>query len=77
MESIIGQDISCYVGCFTHDYLDVVTKDLENLPLYNATGKRKEPILKTTCIDPAQVLVMLFSQIVYHGSSICKDQVCR
>ncbi|CAG8902537.1 unnamed protein product [Penicillium egyptiacum] len=29
---------SCYVGCFNHDYMNLLNRDPENLPFYSATG---------------------------------------
>ncbi|KAI1100340.1 putative polyketide synthase [Jackrogersella minutella] len=38
MEDVAGSDTSVFVGTFTKDYSDMLAHDLDNLPLYNATG---------------------------------------
>lgn len=38
MEDIAGSQTSCYVGCFTKDYSEMITRDPENGPMYHATG---------------------------------------
>jgi acyl transferase domain-containing protein len=38
MEDINGSNASCYVGCFTRDYSDLVGADREDVPLYHGTG---------------------------------------
>ncbi|KAK6072395.1 polyketide synthase [Seiridium cupressi] len=37
-EKVTGSDTSVFVGTFTKDYSDMLAHDLENLPMYNATG---------------------------------------
>lgn len=37
-ESLVGSDTSCHVGCFTHDYHDMLMRDAENAPMYSITG---------------------------------------
>lgn len=38
IESLVGSDTSCYVGCFTKDYAEMVVRDAEVAPMYSATG---------------------------------------
>ena len=38
MENLIGSNTSCYVGCFTQDYANMMSHDNENLPAYYPTG---------------------------------------
>ena len=38
MEDIIGSNTSCYVGCFTKDYSDMLARDVEDGTMYHATG---------------------------------------
>lgn len=38
LEDIVGSKTSCYIGCFTRDYSDMLACDRENLPLYHGTG---------------------------------------
>lgn len=38
MEDVQGSSTSCYVGCFTRDYSDMLACDREDLPLYHGTG---------------------------------------
>ena len=38
METVIGSNTSCYVGCFTKDYSDMLSRDLENVSMYHSTG---------------------------------------
>lgn len=38
MEDVNGSDTSCFVGCFTRDYSDMMACDPEDLPLYHGTG---------------------------------------
>ncbi|OBT66706.1 Type I Iterative Polyketide synthase (PKS) [Pseudogymnoascus sp. 23342-1-I1] len=38
MEDVAGSKTSCYVGCFTRDYSDMLACDREDLPLYSGTG---------------------------------------
>ncbi|KAM7215806.1 polyketide synthase [Rhypophila decipiens] len=38
MEDVQGSNTSCYVGCFTRDYSDMLACDREDLPLYHGTG---------------------------------------
>ncbi|GKZ27179.1 type I Iterative Polyketide synthase (PKS) [Aspergillus brasiliensis] len=38
LEDILGSKTSCYIGCFTRDYSDMLACDRENLPLYHGTG---------------------------------------
>ncbi|OXV11891.1 hypothetical protein Egran_00348 [Elaphomyces granulatus] len=38
MEDVVGSDTSCYVGSFTQDYNDLMSRDPECLPSYWSTG---------------------------------------
>lgn len=38
MESVVGSTTSCYVGCFTQDYHNMMSHDPENFPAYFPTG---------------------------------------
>lgn len=38
IESLVGSDTSCYVGCFTRDYHEMLMRDAETAPLYAGTG---------------------------------------
>ncbi|KAF9875052.1 hypothetical protein CkaCkLH20_07318 [Colletotrichum karsti] len=38
MEKVDGSNTSCFVGCFTRDYSDMLACDREDLPLYHGTG---------------------------------------
>lgn len=38
MADVAGSKTSCYVGCFTRDYSDMLACDREDLPLYSGTG---------------------------------------
>ncbi|PKX97535.1 type I polyketide synthase [Aspergillus novofumigatus IBT 16806] len=38
LEDVVGSKTSCYIGCFTRDYSDMLACDRENLPLYHGTG---------------------------------------
>jgi len=38
MEKLAGSDTSCYVGCFTRDYYEMLMRDSETAPMYAATG---------------------------------------
>ena len=38
IESLAGSDTSCHVGCFTHDYHDMLMRDAESSPMYSITG---------------------------------------
>ncbi|OAQ57609.1 polyketide synthase [Pochonia chlamydosporia 170] len=38
MDNVNGSNTSCYVGCFTRDYSDMMACDPEDLPLYHGTG---------------------------------------
>ncbi|OBR04783.1 Beta-ketoacyl synthase domain-containing protein [Colletotrichum higginsianum IMI 349063] len=38
MENVDGSNTSCFVGCFTRDYSDMLACDREDLPLYHGTG---------------------------------------
>ncbi|KAL7621657.1 hypothetical protein AAE478_008984 [Parahypoxylon ruwenzoriense] len=38
MEDVSGSNTSCFVGCFTRDYSDMLACDREDLPLYHGTG---------------------------------------
>ncbi len=38
MKDVVGSNTSCYVGCFTRDYGDMLSKDLASGPMYQATG---------------------------------------
>lgn len=38
VESLAGSDTSCYVGCFTKDYHEMLMRDAEAAPMYSITG---------------------------------------
>jgi acyl transferase domain-containing protein len=38
IESVVGSSTSCYVGCFTQDYHNMMSHDPENFPAYFPTG---------------------------------------
>ncbi|KAJ5155838.1 polyketide synthase [Penicillium capsulatum] len=38
IESLAGSDTSCYVGCFTKDYHEMLMRDAEAAPMYSITG---------------------------------------
>jgi zearalenone synthase (highly reducing iterative type I polyketide synthase) len=38
IERLTGSDTSCYVGCFTRDYHEMLMRDAETAPLYAGTG---------------------------------------
>ncbi|KAK4106755.1 hypothetical protein N658DRAFT_461640 [Parathielavia hyrcaniae] len=38
MEELAGSDTSCYVGCFTRDYHEMLMRDAETAPMYAGTG---------------------------------------
>lgn len=38
METVFGSNTSSYVGCFTKDYSDMLSRDVENGAMYHATG---------------------------------------
>ncbi|CRG89167.1 putative polyketide synthase 17 [Talaromyces islandicus] len=38
MESFAGSDTSCYVGSFSHDYYEMIDRDVETAPIYSVTG---------------------------------------
>ena len=38
MEMVLGSNTSCYVGCFTKDYSDMLSRDVENANMYHSTG---------------------------------------
>ncbi|GAB1312343.1 Polyketide synthase [Madurella fahalii] len=38
IENIAGSDTSCYVGCFTRDYHEMLMRDAETAPMYAGTG---------------------------------------
>ncbi|KAL4890688.1 hypothetical protein BDV59DRAFT_209620 [Aspergillus ambiguus] len=38
LSKVSGSPTSCYVGCFNHDYRNILNKDETTLPFYNATG---------------------------------------
>ncbi|KAF4981198.1 hypothetical protein F66182_17177, partial [Fusarium sp. NRRL 66182] len=38
IENLIGSDTSCYVGCFTRDYHEMLMRDAETSPMYAGTG---------------------------------------
>ncbi|KAF9887258.1 hypothetical protein FE257_010386 [Aspergillus nanangensis] len=38
LDRVSGSSTSCYVGCFNHDYANLVNRDPETTPFYNATG---------------------------------------
>jgi len=38
MEDMVGSQTSCYVGCFTQDYHNMMSHDPENFPAYFPTG---------------------------------------
>ena len=38
IESMVGTDTSCYVGCFTRDYHEMLMRDAETSPMYAGTG---------------------------------------
>lgn len=38
MSDIVGSKTSCYVGCFTKDYSDILDRDTEDNLMYSATG---------------------------------------
>lgn len=35
---MVGSDTSCYVGCFTQDYNNMISHDPETFPAYFPTG---------------------------------------
>ncbi|KAL9080059.1 MAG: hypothetical protein Q9159_007665 [Coniocarpon cinnabarinum] len=39
MESVVGSDAACFIGCFTRDYSELSTMDMDNGPTYAATGQ--------------------------------------
>jgi zearalenone synthase (highly reducing iterative type I polyketide synthase) len=38
VENLTGSDTSCYVGCFTRDYHEMLMRDAETSPMYAGTG---------------------------------------
>ncbi|KAF2811619.1 putative polyketide synthase [Mytilinidion resinicola] len=38
IENLTGSDTSCYVGCFTRDYHEMLMRDAETSPMYAGTG---------------------------------------
>ncbi|KAJ5339489.1 polyketide synthase [Penicillium brevicompactum] len=38
IDQVSASNTSCYVGCFNHDYMNLMNRDPENIPFYNATG---------------------------------------
>ena len=38
MEEMAGSNTSCFVGCFTRDYTEMILRDPETSPMYCATG---------------------------------------
>jgi zearalenone synthase (highly reducing iterative type I polyketide synthase) len=38
IETLAGSDTSCYVGCFTRDYHEMLMRDAETAPMYAGTG---------------------------------------
>lgn len=38
MEDVAGSQTSCYIGCFSKDYSEMITRDPENGTMYHATG---------------------------------------
>jgi zearalenone synthase (highly reducing iterative type I polyketide synthase) len=38
IENLVGSDTSCYVGCFTRDYHEMLMRDAETSPMYAGTG---------------------------------------
>ncbi|KAJ5389914.1 polyketide synthase [Penicillium cataractarum] len=38
MESLVGSQTSCHVGCFTRDYHEMLMRDAETAPMYAGTG---------------------------------------
>lgn len=38
LESFAGSDTSCYVGSFSHDYYEMIDRDVETAPIYSVTG---------------------------------------
>ncbi len=38
MENLAGSNTSCYVGCFSRDYNEILTHDPETSPVYVSTG---------------------------------------
>lgn len=38
IENLPGSATGCFVGCFTKDYAEMMARDPENVPQYNATG---------------------------------------
>ncbi|KAJ5272907.1 polyketide synthase [Penicillium angulare] len=38
VEDLAGSDTSCYVGCFTRDYHEMLMRDAETAPMYSITG---------------------------------------
>ncbi|RKU42507.1 hypothetical protein DL546_002123 [Coniochaeta pulveracea] len=40
MEDVNGSNTSCFIGCFTRDYGDLVAADHHDVPMYHGTGTR-------------------------------------
>ena len=40
MEDIAGSQTSCYVGCFSQDYREMIARDPEKGTMYHVTGNR-------------------------------------
>lgn len=38
VESLTGSDTSCFVGCFTRDWHEMLMRDAESAPMYSVTG---------------------------------------
>lgn len=38
VDSLVGSDTSCYVGCFTRDFHEMLMRDTETSPMYAGTG---------------------------------------
>lgn len=38
IEAISGTEAACFVGGFTHDYKNIVTRDIQAAPQYSITG---------------------------------------
>jgi acyl transferase domain-containing protein/NADPH:quinone reductase-like Zn-dependent oxidoreductase len=65
MESVVGTQTSCYVGCFTQDYYNMMSHDPESFPAYFPTG------VASSCLSNR---VSWFYDL--HGPSMTVDTAC-
>lgn len=72
IENLVGSDTSCYVGCFTRDYHEMLMRDAETAPMVRI-GLLLHSLLQIPLLELCPVPVMCQLRSTFIVSSISND----